>query len=112
MASYVVSGVDFLGAGVIFKDSTNIRGLNTAATIWCSAAIGVLAGLGAPQFSILLAVAVIFTNPFCVHLRTGYIRFCPKQLQLKHSMRSTWFAEIPTKYTCEHWCFQPSHNFR
>lgn len=62
MASYVVSGVGFLGAGVIFKDSTNIRGLNTAATIWCSAAIGVLAGLGAPQLSILLAVAVIFTN--------------------------------------------------
>ena len=62
MASYVVSGVGFLGAGVIFKDSTNIRGLNTAATIWCSAAIGVLAGLGAPQFSILLTIAVIFTN--------------------------------------------------
>jgi putative Mg2+ transporter-C (MgtC) family protein len=62
MASYVVSGVGFLGAGVIFKDSTNIRGLNTAATIWCSAAIGVLAALGAPQLSIVLAVAVIFTN--------------------------------------------------
>src|SRR5271156_5343000 len=47
VVSYVVSGVGFLGAGVIFKDSANIRGLNTAATIWCAAAIGVLAGLGA-----------------------------------------------------------------
>jgi putative Mg2+ transporter-C (MgtC) family protein len=62
IASYVVSGVGFLGAGVIFKDSANIRGLNTAATIWCSAAIGVLAGFGAPHLSLLLAVAVIFTN--------------------------------------------------
>ena len=62
IASYVVSGVGFLGAGVIFKDSGNIRGLNTAATIWCSAAIGVLAGLGAPHLSLLLALAVIFTN--------------------------------------------------
>jgi putative Mg2+ transporter-C (MgtC) family protein len=35
IASYVVSGVGFLGAGVIFKDSGNIHGLNTAATIWC-----------------------------------------------------------------------------
>ena len=43
VVSYVVSGVGFLGAGVIFKDSANIRGLNTAATIWCSAAVGVLA---------------------------------------------------------------------
>jgi putative Mg2+ transporter-C (MgtC) family protein len=62
IASYVVSGVGFLGAGVIFKDSANIRGPNTAATIWCSAAIGVLAGFGAPHLSLLLAVAVIFTN--------------------------------------------------
>ncbi|MGA3226892.1 MAG: MgtC/SapB family protein [Acidobacteriaceae bacterium] len=62
IASYVVSGVGFLGAGVIFKDSGNIHGLNTAATIWCSAAIGVLAGFGAPHLSLLLAMAVIFTN--------------------------------------------------
>ncbi len=62
IASYVVSGVGFLGAGVIFKDSGNVRGLNTAATIWCSAAIGVLTGFGAPLFAIILAVGVIFTN--------------------------------------------------
>jgi uncharacterized membrane protein YhiD involved in acid resistance len=62
IASYVVSGFGFFGAGVIFKDSGNIRGLNTAATIWCSAAIGVLAGFGAPHLSLLLALAVIFTN--------------------------------------------------
>lgn len=62
IASYVVSGVGFLGAGVIFKDSANVHGLNTAATIWCSAAIGVLAGFGAPYLSLILAVAVIFTN--------------------------------------------------
>jgi putative Mg2+ transporter-C (MgtC) family protein len=40
IVSYVVSGVGFLGAGAIFKDGANVRGLNTAATIWCSAAIG------------------------------------------------------------------------
>src|SRR5215472_2874287 len=48
IVSYVVSGVGFLGAGVIFKDAGGIRGLNTAATIWCSAAIGAMAGLGNP----------------------------------------------------------------
>ncbi|MGA7633007.1 MAG: MgtC/SapB family protein [Terriglobales bacterium] len=62
IASYVVSGVGFLGAGVIFKDSANIRGLNTAATIWCSAAIGVLAGLGALHLSLVLAIAVLLAN--------------------------------------------------
>jgi putative Mg2+ transporter-C (MgtC) family protein len=62
IVSYVVSGVGFLGAGVIFKDGSNVRGLNTAATIWCSAAIGVLSGLGTWRFAILLATAVVLTN--------------------------------------------------
>ncbi|MBN8873435.1 MAG: MgtC/SapB family protein [Rhodospirillales bacterium] len=44
--AYVVSGVGFLGAGVILKDGANIRGLNTAATLWCSAAVGACAGAG------------------------------------------------------------------
>ena len=46
IASYVVSGVGFLGAGVILKDGASIRGLNTAATLWCTAAIGAYCGLG------------------------------------------------------------------
>jgi len=62
IASYVVSGVGFLGAGVIFKDGANVRGLNTAATIWCSAAIGVLSGFGYWQLALLLAIAVLLTN--------------------------------------------------
>jgi putative Mg2+ transporter-C (MgtC) family protein len=38
--AYVVSGVGFLGAGVIMKQGSNVWGLNTAATLWCSAAVG------------------------------------------------------------------------
>ena len=62
IVSYVVSGVGFLGAGVIFKDGANVRGLNTAATIWCSAAIGALSGLGSLNLAFVLAVAVLVTN--------------------------------------------------
>jgi putative Mg2+ transporter-C (MgtC) family protein len=46
IAGQVVSGIGFLGAGVIMREGLNVRGLNTAATLWCSAAIGVLAGMG------------------------------------------------------------------
>lgn len=46
IASYIVSGVGFLCSGVIFKDGGTVRGLNTAATLWCTAAIGVLASSG------------------------------------------------------------------
>jgi putative Mg2+ transporter-C (MgtC) family protein len=62
IVSYVVSGVGFLGADVIFKDGVNVRGLNTAATIWCSAAIGALCGLGALYLALILAAAVLFAN--------------------------------------------------
>src|ERR1700689_2025240 len=62
IVSYVVSGVGFLGAGVIFKDGANVRGLNTAATIWCSAAIGALSGLGSLNLALVLAAAVLATN--------------------------------------------------
>jgi putative Mg2+ transporter-C (MgtC) family protein len=46
--AYVVSGIGFLGAGVILKDGASIRGLNTAATLWCSAAVGTFSGAGLP----------------------------------------------------------------
>ena len=46
IASYVVSGLGFLGGGVILREGLNVRGLNTAATIWCNGAIGSLCGAG------------------------------------------------------------------
>jgi uncharacterized membrane protein YhiD involved in acid resistance len=46
VAAQVVSGIGFLGAGLIFREGLSVRGLNTAATLWCSAAVGVLAGGG------------------------------------------------------------------
>jgi putative Mg2+ transporter-C (MgtC) family protein len=45
----VVSGIGFLGAGIIFREGLQVSGLNTAATLWCSAAVGLLAGSGHPQ---------------------------------------------------------------
>jgi len=46
ITSYVVSGVGFLGAGVIISDGVSVRGINTAATLWCAAAVGALAASG------------------------------------------------------------------
>ena len=46
IAAQVVSGIGFLGGGVIIREGLNIRGLNTAATLWCTAAIGVLVSEG------------------------------------------------------------------
>jgi putative Mg2+ transporter-C (MgtC) family protein len=60
--AYVVSGVGFLGAGAIMKDGGNIRGLNTAATLWCSAAVGACAGAGELLDAVFVAVLLVSIN--------------------------------------------------
>ncbi len=62
VAAYVVSGVGFLGGGVILRDGFNVRGLNTAATLWCSAAVGVLAASGRLAFAALATVVVLLIH--------------------------------------------------
>jgi putative Mg2+ transporter-C (MgtC) family protein len=62
VAAQVVSGIGFLGAGMIFRDGMNVRGLNTAATLWCSAAVGILAGAGAWMHAGLAATLVVGVN--------------------------------------------------
>ena len=59
IAAYVVSGIGFLGAGVIMKDGAQVWGLNTAATLWCSAAVGALSGAGFAAEAAFLALAVL-----------------------------------------------------
>ena len=62
VAAQVVSGIGFLGAGIIFRDGFNVHGLNTAATLWCSAAVGLMAGAGALPLAALLTGLVVFVN--------------------------------------------------
>ncbi|MFN4286191.1 MAG: MgtC/SapB family protein [Lacibacter sp.] len=58
----IITGIGFLGAGVIMRDGFNVQGLNTAATIWCSAAVGALAGVGLLIEAAIVAVAVMLTH--------------------------------------------------
>lgn len=60
--AYVVSGVGFLGAGAIMKEGANVRGLNTAATLWCSAAVGACAGAGELLDAIFVAALLLGIN--------------------------------------------------
>ncbi|QNM96902.1 MgtC/SapB family protein [Chitinimonas koreensis] len=62
VAAYVVSGVGFLGAGTIMKEGLNVRGLNTAATLWGSAAVGACAGADLVAEALLAAIFVLASN--------------------------------------------------
>ncbi len=62
VAAQVVSGIGFLGAGIILREGINVHGLNTAATLWCSAMVGTIAGAGHFAASLLAAAFVVGTN--------------------------------------------------
>ncbi len=60
--AYVVSGIGFLGAGVIMKDGANVSGLNTAATLWGSAAVGCCAGADLIAQAVALTAFILAGN--------------------------------------------------
>ena len=62
VVAYIVSGIGFLGAGVIMRESGNIRGINTAATLWGVAAVGAASGAGLAMEAILGALFVLAAN--------------------------------------------------
>lgn len=77
IAAQVVSGIGFLGAGVILRDGINVRGLNTAATLWCSAAIGTLVALGLIIEAIIGVVYILLSNLL--------LRFISKKMMKKNA---------------------------
>jgi putative Mg2+ transporter-C (MgtC) family protein len=62
IAAQVVTGIGFLCSGIIFKEGLNVRGLNTAATIWCTAAIGVLCSSGLFLYAVCAVVILLASN--------------------------------------------------
>lgn len=62
VAAQVVAGIGFLGAGVIIKDNKSVKGLTTAATLWCAAAIGILCSANLLFEAAVGTLLVLFTN--------------------------------------------------
>lgn len=77
IAAQVVSGVGFLGAGVILKTGLNVTGITTAATIWFVAAIGMLIGMGFPGFGFSVALVATFLL-FALGKFERFFSFLPK----------------------------------
>ncbi len=92
VAAQVVTGIGFLGAGVILREGINVHGLNTAATLWCSAMVGTLAGAGLIGPSVLAAAFVIVTNLLL------------RPLVRRLNFRSLTATDVETCYTVEIAC--------
>jgi putative Mg2+ transporter-C (MgtC) family protein len=93
IAAQVVSGIGFLGGGVILRDGASVRGINTAATLWCAAAIGSLVGAGHLPHAYFSTAAVIGAN---LLLRPMVQVFQKEILDLPKSQNSAFGTNIPS----------------
>ncbi len=62
VVAQIIPGIGFLGAGMIMRDGMQVRGLNTAATLWCSASVGTLAGAGHMAVAAIGAGVIVGAN--------------------------------------------------
>jgi putative Mg2+ transporter-C (MgtC) family protein len=95
MGGQVVTGIGFLGAGLIMRDGHNIRGLSTSATVWATGAIGVLAGYGElfeAAEATLLILLINITSPKLVRLVARVVPHGPITTQ-QHTIEVRTAAE-------------------
>lgn len=93
IASYIVSGIGFLGAGVIFKDGVNVEGLTTASVIWLAAAVGMAIGFG----EIYLAAIFLLTSLIIIYAGNYLNSFFPTA-RISKNLRLTFkLADIGIK---------------
>jgi putative Mg2+ transporter-C (MgtC) family protein len=88
----VVTGIGFLGAGIILREGINVHGLNTAATLWCSAMVGTFAGGGFWEPSLVAAGFVVGTN------------LCLRPLVSNINRRTILSSDVETHYTVSLTC--------
>ena len=92
IAAQIVSGIGFIGGGAILREGLTVRGVNTAATLWCSAAIGVLCGFGYLREAAVTSGVILFANTV---LR-------PLTYYIKHRVEMR--RDLETQYLCRVGC--------
>jgi putative Mg2+ transporter-C (MgtC) family protein len=102
VVAYVVSGVGFLGAGAIMKDGGNVRGLNTAATLWCSAAVGACAGAGEMLDAAFVTALLIAINSVLRPLQQYIDRRSLARFDTRVFYRLRLFVHVDHRTDAEH----------
>jgi putative Mg2+ transporter-C (MgtC) family protein len=93
MAAQIVVGVGFIGGGLLFREGTQTRGINTAATLWCSAAVGTLCGLGRLAEAAIAAASLVVANTV--------LRDVARRLQLRMGLNDSLTEQLCFEVECE-----------
>lgn len=92
VAAQIVVGVGFIGGGLLFREGTHTRGINTAATLWCSAAIGTLCGMGRLLEATLATLLLVAANTA--------LRRVAHRLQLRMGINDNLTEQLSFEITC------------
>ncbi len=82
IAAQVVTGISFLGAGVIYKNGNTVKGLTTAAGIWATAAVGMACGSGLYIVAIFMAVLILGVQLLMHHFNVGYDAYSNGEIRM------------------------------
>jgi putative Mg2+ transporter-C (MgtC) family protein len=93
IAAQIVSGIGFLGGGIILREGASVRGLNTAATLWCASAVGALVGAG--------YLFQAYVSTFTVVAANLIFRPVAERVKIKHFARAS-----KIRYRCRVVCYQ------
>ena len=88
IASNIITGIGFIGAGIIFRNGLDVQGLTTSATVWVTAAIGMAVGMGSFKLAVA-ATAITWTALFVLH----YLESMIEGLTKTEKYRIAWKAE-------------------
>lgn len=97
IAAQVVSGIGFLAGGVIIREGFTVTGINTAATLWCSAAVGTLIGGALLYEGLIGALLIMSVNTILRHISKRVDRLSDKQ----QSEESSFHLSIICVRECE-----------
>ena len=93
MAAQIVVGVGFIGGGLLFREGTQTRGINTAATLWCCAAIGTLCGLGRWAEATGAALLLVAANTV--------LRDVARRLQMRMGLSDSLTEQLVLELVCQ-----------
>ncbi len=82
IAAQVVTGISFLGAGVIYKNGNTVKGLTTAAGIWATAAVGMACGSGLYWVCLFMTVLIIGVQLLMHHFNVGYDAYSNGEIRI------------------------------
>jgi putative Mg2+ transporter-C (MgtC) family protein len=98
MAGQIVVGVGFIGGGLLFRDGAQTQGVNTATTLWCCAAVGVLCGLSRWQEALFASVVIVLANTI--------LRNLAHLLNLKMGVNDYLTESVHLELVCDAPCYE------